>query len=82
MTGCQRWLESPRAGHCKDGAARQGARDACLPRSSFVDRAGRGMVEYRYDLRKPAPVRALTVTYVALAGVVLPDVQLHQLQRW
>ena len=57
-------------------------RDACLARGSFVDGAGRSMVEYRCGLWKYVLVRALAATYAALAGVVLPEVQLHQLQRW
>ena len=47
-------------------------RDACLARGSFVDGAGRSMVEYRCGLWKYVLVRALTAAYVALAGVVLP----------
>ena len=40
------WRLAPASVFCKDQAARQSARDACLASGSFVDRAGRGMVEY------------------------------------
>ena len=76
------WRPALASVFCKDQAARQSARNACLARGSFVDRAGRGMLEYRCGLWKYVLVRALAATYAALAGVVLPEVQLHQLQRW
>lgn len=41
--------QAPASVFCKDQAARQSARDACLARGSFVDRAGRSMIEYRYN---------------------------------
>ena len=40
------WQQAPASVFCKDQTARQSARDACLARGSFVDSAGRGMVEY------------------------------------
>ena len=43
------WRPAPASVFCKDQAARQSARDACLARGSFVGKAGRSMVEYRYN---------------------------------
>ena len=40
------WQPAPASVFCKDQAVRQSARDACLARPAFVDKAGRSMVEY------------------------------------
>lgn len=40
------WRPALASVFCKDQAARQSARNACLARGSFVDSAGRSMVEY------------------------------------
>ena len=57
------WRPAPASVFCKDQAARQSARDACLARGSFVDRAGRSMIEYRHDLWK-ARARARLDSYI------------------
>lgn len=46
-----RAVGKPASAACRDEAARQSARDACLARPSFVGRAGRGVGEYRRNER-------------------------------
>ena len=44
------WRPALASVFCKDQAARQSARNACLARGSFVDRAGRRVIEYERDV--------------------------------